>query len=110
MDKKNNIIAVPDLEKRIEEAIFDAVNYFDKKCPYCNTNLYDGHIRDKIEIDHYVPISLGGQHVPWNVLPSCKKCNRKKKNIHPNNFLDIQLRKKCEIFLEGIRAELTDSI
>lgn len=106
----NEIIAIPDLEKKIEEALFDAVNHFDKKCPYCGTNLYDGHIRDKIETDHYMPISLGGQHVPWNVLPSCKKCNRKKKNIHPDIFLNSQVRNKCEDFLNEIRTRLTHSI
>lgn len=86
------------------------MNHFDKKCPYCEKNLYDGHIRDKIETDHYIPISLGVQHVPWNVLPVCKKCNRKKKNIHPNIFLNADVREKCEVFLEEIRKRLTDSI
>ena len=110
MDKMEKIIAIPDLDRKIEEALFDAVNHFDKKCPYCETNLYDGHIRDKIETDHYIPISLGGQHVPWNVLPSCKKCNRKKKNIHPNNFLNSDVQNKCETFLDKIRTRLTDGI
>lgn len=110
MDETYKIIAIPDLDRKIEETLFDAVNYFDKKCPYCETNLYDGHIRDKIETDHYIPISLGGQHVPWNVLPSCKKCNRKKKNMHPNSFLNANVQKKCEAFLDEVRTKLTDSI
>lgn len=110
MDKIERIIAIPDLERKIEEALFDAVNHFDKRCPYCQTNLYDGNIRNKIETDHYIPIDLGGQHVPWNVLPSCKKCNRKKKNILPSNFLNIQVQEKCEAFLENIKAKLADGI
>lgn len=111
MDKTTNkIIAIPDLDRKIEETLFDAVNHFDKKCPYCGTNLYDGHIRDKIETDHYIPISLGGQHVPWNVLPSCKKCNRKKKNIHPHIYMNVDVRNKCESFLDDVRTRLTDSI
>ena len=60
MDKSEKIFAIPDLERKIEEALFGAVNNFDKKCPYYQTNLYDGNNRNKIETDHYIPIALGG--------------------------------------------------
>ena len=52
--------AIPDLEKKNEEAVFDALYKFDKKCPYCGKDQYRVGIRDKIEIDHFVPISKGG--------------------------------------------------
>lgn len=32
------------------------------------------------EIDHIIPISLGGDHVPENVQSVCRKCNLKKSN------------------------------
>jgi hypothetical protein len=35
-----------------------------------------------------VPISKGGQNVPWNLIPVCKECNRKKKASLPALFLD----------------------
>jgi len=110
MAKTDRLIAIPDLERKIEESLFDAINHFDKKCPYCQSNLYDGNIRNKIETDHYVPIALGGQHLPWNVLPACKRCNRKKKSKHPSDFLNIQTREKCEKFLEKIKTQLVDSV
>ena len=48
----------------IDEAIFDAINEFDKRCPYCSKDLYMGGIREKIEIDHFIPVSKGGSISP----------------------------------------------
>ena len=83
MDLENRYIILPDLDKKIDEAIHDAINFFDKKCPYCETLLFTGHIRNKIQIDHFIPISKGGQHLPWNILPVCQKCNSKKNAKKP---------------------------
>ena len=87
------IVGISNLDKRIDEAIFDALNEFDKKCPYCSKNLYEGGIRDKMEIDHFIPISRGGQHFPWNLIPICKDCNRKKRAKMPTDFWVF--RKSC---------------
>lgn len=88
IDRKIIQVGINDLEKHNEEAIFDALNYFNKKCPYCNKDQYRIGVRDKIEIDHFVPVSKGGQNVPWNLVPVCKECNRKKKALLPSVFLD----------------------
>jgi hypothetical protein len=82
-------IGINDLEKYNEEAVFDALNFFEKKCPYCSKDQYRIGVRDKIEIDHFMPISKGGQNVPWNLIPICKECNRKKKATLPSQFLDM---------------------
>jgi 5-methylcytosine-specific restriction endonuclease McrA len=34
-------------------------------------------------MDHIVPISRGGKSVKGNVVPSCKECNNKKKQLLP---------------------------
>ena len=98
------IVVLPDLDKKIDEAIHDAINFFEKKCPYCSSLLFTGHIRNKIQIDHFIPISRGGQHVPWNVLPVCQKCNSKKLAKSPKLFLSDEILKKCEIYLEKIKT------
>jgi 5-methylcytosine-specific restriction endonuclease McrA len=101
-------VGISDLEKRNEEAIFDALSAFDKQCPYCGKDQYRVGIRDKIEIDHFVPISKGGQHVPWNLLPVCKECNRKKKDRQPINFLSASIFQRCQDYLLSVRRKYFD--
>lgn len=103
--RDTKVIMLPDLEKKLSESITDAIIYFKKKCPYCNSDLYSGNIRDKIEIDHYIPIEKGGQNVPWNILPVCKKCNRKKSNKLPKDFLDKNLLDICDTYLDEVREK-----
>jgi hypothetical protein len=99
-------LAIPDLEKRNEEAVFDALNKFEKKCPYCGKEQYRVGIRDKIEIDHFVPISKGGQNVPWNIIPVCKECNRKKRDHLPQDFLPTEVFVFVSGYLASVKARL----
>lgn len=101
---------LPNLENRIDESIADAITFFDKKCPYCDTNLYAGHFRNKIEVDHFIPVSKGGQHVPWNLLPVCKKCNRRKRDKPAKVFLDEKRLQNCENYLEKVQDKLVNEI
>ena len=96
-------LAIPDLEKRNEEAVFDALNNFEKKCPYCGKQQYRVGIRDKIEIDHFVPISKGGQNVPWNLVPVCKECNRKKRDRLPGDFLSPEVFEVISVYLGNVK-------
>jgi hypothetical protein len=64
-------IRLSEVEKR--EMIADQEN----KCPYCGSQLFYG---DEIEIDHAIPISLGGKDVIENLQILHKICNRKKYN------------------------------
>ena len=102
------VIGISNLDKRIDEAIFDALNAFDKKCPYCSKNLYEGGIRDKMEIDHFFPISRGGQHFPWNLMPICKDCNRKKRAKLPTDFLSPEVFDRINTYLLQVRKKFFD--
>ena len=42
-----------------------------KKCYWCNTKIMDNNYH----IDHYIPISKGGEHSNDNLVLSCPKCN-----------------------------------
>jgi hypothetical protein len=44
------------------------VNDFDGRCAYCRTAPGD-------TIDHFIPLSHGGETAPWNCVPACKLCN-----------------------------------
>lgn len=96
-------IGIPDLLKKNEEAIFDALSAFEKQCPYCGRDQYRVGIRDRIEVDHFLPVSRGGQDVPWNILPVCKNCNRKKKDRLPVEFLPEDVFNRCNQYLIGVR-------
>lgn len=102
-------IGILNLERRFEEAKFDAISYFDKKCPYCSGDLYSGHIRHKIEVDHFFPIAKGGQNVPWNIIPICKKCNRLKRDKMPYDYLGLDIYEKVKNYLLGVREKYVDS-
>ena len=95
------------LDKLTEEAIFDAINFFDKKCPYCDIGLYEDNIRKKIEYDHFYPIAKGGQHFPWNLLPICKNCNRKKKDKMPYDFLNKKKFETCSNYLNEVKNRIS---
>ena len=103
MKSEKITVGINDLEKRNEEAIFDALNAFNKKCPYCGKDQYRVGIRDKIEVDHFVPISKGGQNVPWNLVPICKSCNRKKSARLPKEFLDHAIFQQINAYLLSVK-------
>lgn len=100
---------IVNLAKLNGEAVFDAINHFNKSCPYCKTDLYGGHIRNNYEIDHFFPIAKGGQDVPWNLLPICRNCNRKKRDKLPYDYLNESTFKECTLYLESVLFKITNS-
>ena len=55
-----------------------------KKCFYCGKSL---KFR-QITLDHYLPKSKGGTKEVFNLVLSCRKCNRLKGNRVPNDYED----------------------
>ena len=53
-----------------------------KFCYWCNTNLKN----KKIHLDHYIPLSKGGQHTLSNLVVSCPHCNHIKSSKDPIEF------------------------
>lgn len=41
-----------------------------------------------LTMDHIVPVSRGGKSVRKNVVPCCKECNNKKKNLLPEEWAE----------------------
>ena len=50
-------------------------------CQYC------GKIGGKLEADHVVPFSKGGGDELSNLVTSCRKCNRQKKDKSKDEFM-----------------------
>lgn len=53
-----------------------------KFCYWCNTNLKN----KKIHLDHYIPLSKGGEHTLSNLVVSCPHCNLSKNAKDPYSF------------------------
>jgi len=55
------------------------------KCYWCNKKL-NKNIDNGYHIDHYVPLSKGGQHTKNNIVISCPTCNLRKNAKDPIDF------------------------
>ena len=53
-----------------------------KKCYWCNRSLN----KAKVHVDHYIPLSKGGEHTLDNLVVSCSKCNLVKNAKDPLEF------------------------
>ncbi len=57
-----------------EEALQDG-------CAYCPA--------DAETLDHVIPVAMGGQSEPGNLVPACRTCNSRKKDTDPQPWIDI---------------------
>lgn len=48
-------------------------------CHYCQNSF----LPKELTMDHIVPIARGGKSEKFNVVPCCKECNTKKKQMLP---------------------------
>lgn len=64
---------------RLIKQVFERDNY---TCQYC------GEIGGKLEADHIIPFSKGGSDELENLITSCRKCNRQKKDKSINEYLN----------------------
>ncbi len=46
----------------------------------------------ELTMDHIVPIIRGGKSTKGNVVPACKECNNKKKNMLPIEWEDYLMK------------------
>lgn len=63
---------------KIIKEVFKRDNY---TCQYC------GQVGGKLEADHIIPFSKGGSDEMSNLITSCRKCNRQKKDKSANEFI-----------------------
>ena len=70
----------------------------DGKCAYCDLPL-----PDRFELDHVIPIAMGGSHTEENVVLACKPCNRQK-------HVSLWLPTKVKDQLLKLQATSSDSL
>lgn len=61
---------------------------FGGMCAYCLE-------RPSTDIDHYIPLALGGLHGRDNLVPACRTCNRAKWAKHPEDWLYTTQENTC---------------
>lgn len=64
-----------------KEDVADILKLQKGKCAYCRTKL-----SAKFDIDHIVPLYLGGSNARTNLQIACVPCNRSKSAKHPIDF------------------------
>ena len=88
LDFKNTIIDKRKYTENVTEwravrkQIFERDNY---TCLYCNKK------GGKLEVDHIVPLSRGGNNDTENLTTSCQKCNRQKRDKMVDEFHDWRI-------------------
>lgn len=66
-----------------------------RRCHFCNKELQF----KQISLDHYLPKSKNGSNDIFNIVLSCKKCNKEKKNRVPTGYENILMRN----FVQGVK-------
>lgn len=67
-------------------------------CYHCGKVLKPG----KMTLDHYYPRSLGGTEEFYNLVASCKLCNKFKKSVVPKDWIEVNI----ELLLRAIADEM----
>lgn len=70
--RKRDLEPIPDWWR--EETMRDS-------CAYCP--------EDAETLDHVIPVAMGGQSEPGNLVPACRTCNSRKKDTDPQPWIDI---------------------
>lgn len=61
----------------------DRLAFYDNKCLYCGIVTWG--------LDHRIPLSRGGPHLPANLVPCCQRCNAKKQRKTEREFKEVSL-------------------
>lgn len=60
-----------------------ALDYFDHRCAYCWE-------KGRLQQEHFLPVNMNGDYTARNIIPACAKCNSKKSDKDPFEFLMSQ--------------------
>ncbi len=66
---------------------------FNNRCFKCGSSMW-------LEIDHHIPVVLGGHLVPGNLVALCSTCNNRKHDQHPASYYSSDELLKLEPILE----------
>lgn len=74
------------ISKRMRYEILRRDNY---TCRYCRS------VENELTIDHVLPVSLGGQDEPENLVAACRDCNAGKSSTSPTDDLVADVKQEA---------------
>ena len=84
----------------LREEVFKRDGY---KCCVCGKTEKDGV---RLEIDHIIPVSKGGQSTISNLQTLCSSCNAKKNTMDNDSFIKKSIKEKLIAFRKKRSKEL----
>jgi len=82
---------------------FEVLRRDEHTCQYCG-----GRAPDVVlHIDHVIPVSLGGEDKPGNLVAACKDCNSGKSSIAPDSPLVQSVSDQAAAYVLGMQDKLT---
>lgn len=82
---------------------FEVLRRDDHTCQYCGAKAPDV----TLQIDHVMPVALGGDDKPGNLITACKDCNAGKSSIQPDSPLVQGLSGKAAAYALGMTDKMT---
>lgn len=82
---------------------FEVLRRDSHACQYC------GEVAPNVvlHIDHVIPVSLGGEDKPGNLVTACKDCNSGKSSIAPDSPLVQSISDKAAAYVLGMQDKMT---
>jgi len=83
---------------------------FDGRCAYCGKKIES----KDMQVDHFIPLRVGGEDALCNMVPACRMCNHYKSSLTPLKFkqqlrrLPIRLLQRSYIFRLALRFGLVE--
>lgn len=69
-------------------------------CRYCGASAPDV----KIQVDHVIPVALGGTDTPENLVAACADCNTGKASTSPDEHLVVQVSEETLLWAHAIKV------
>lgn len=82
---------------------FEVLRRDDHTCQYCGAKAPDV----TLQIDHVIPVALGGDDKPGNLVTACKDCNGGKSSIPPDAPLVQSLSAEAAAYALGMQDKMT---
>jgi len=72
-----------DISGHVQQKVWAADGF---RCMFCNRKM--GEVQ--LTIDHFVPLEQGGKNDPSNYLSACRKCNKDKGGMNPEDWCKMK--------------------